>query len=319
MKTMRDYLPQFKAVVGDVGVELEIESATPIPGMDRGDWKSKTEGSLRFNGIEFVSRKPFPMDDNFPKKILRLTDYVNDPKYGVLKESPRTSLHVHTNILDDTPLEVWTRIITYWLVENLLTKYCGEEQREGNLFCLRLADAEALLTYCYDDLKEEVPFIQFHNELRYAGQNLSAIRKFGSLEYRTMRGTTDPKVIIQWASNLYRMGQRAKAIGVPSAVLDTYFSAGAKGILDILFDAEFVRELVKIDKWESLVEQNAGLLIELAYFHDWKAWAKKLDSAEKQSLKSWHVIDEMAVANPMPRRRTTQEIFANARLNVGIR
>jgi len=280
VKTMREYLPQFRDVQGDVGIELEVESAVPIAALERGDWKSKAEGSLRFNGIEFVSRKPFPMDDNFPKKISRLTEYVNSKEHGVLKESPRTSLHVHCNILDDTPAEVWAKITAYWLVENLLTKYCGEEQREGNLFCLRLKDAEALLNYCYDDLKDDHPFITFHNDLRYSGQNLAAVRKFGSLEYRTMRGTTDAEVITTWATNLHRMGQRAKAIGIPSAVLDTYFSAGAKGFLDQLFEPKFVADLIKIKGYEDLIEENASLLLTLAYFHEWNGWAKRMDAVD---------------------------------------
>lgn len=279
MRTIHDFLPYHKAMDGDVGFELEVESAKPYPVPERGPWEVKGEGSLRNNGAEFVSREPFKVDlVNFPRKISKLCEAVNKPEFGVIKDCPRTSLHVHCNVLRDTPVQVWTKATAYWLFEDVLTKFCGEEQREGNQFCLRVSDAEGILEVALRDLRGKKPFRAFDNDDRYAGQNLAAVAKFGSIEYRSMRGTTDPSIITTWASNLWAMSESSKTYASPASILDKYYHNGAEYLMESLFAKDFCKELKKFKGWEELVEASVFPLLAVGYHTDWASWSKRIDS-----------------------------------------
>ncbi len=89
--------------------------------------------------------------------------------------------------------------------------FCGET-REGNRFCLRTKDAEGVV--------EAVAGIIATNERlnlpqqdvnRYASLNVDALGKFGSLEFRGMRGTLDKDVINVWVNALVRLRKYAMA------------------------------------------------------------------------------------------------------------
>lgn len=267
-----------KAVQGDVGLELEVESMRGTPHVDTDVWMSKGEGSLRYHGIEYVTRTPILCDKDKRGKIKYLTDIINRTEYRVIQDSPRTSLHVHTNVVNHTYNELWNQIVAWWLVENLMLKYCGEEMREGNLFCLRLCDAEGLVSYCIGELKRGLfSFERFAaNELRYSAQNLTAVRKFGSLEYRCMRGVTDEETIDVWSSELHNLSRNAKGFRNPEHVLDTFIAyPDPAEFLNRLFSSKFVEQLVRIPKWKELIEENVGLVSTIAYLHDWDRWAEK--------------------------------------------
>ena len=61
-----------------------------------------------------------------------------------------------------------------------------------------------MIKYCISDLKKDLPFHSFNNNdcIRYAGQNLAATAKFGSLEYRGMKFTLDPDKLDKWTTEL---------------------------------------------------------------------------------------------------------------------
>lgn len=293
---MRNLLPPSVAEgkSGDIGLELECEAKRQLPfeHAKTTSWAAKSEGSLRGYGIEYVSRRPWVMGERVKSKISNLCDVINQPAYGIEKDSPRTSLHVHLSVLDLTPVHVWTQVTLYWLLENLLTKYCGELLREGNLFCLRLKDAEGILPIAQQEINSNKPWGTnlFNNELRYAGQNLSAVRKFGSLEYRAMRGTTDKDVIWNWTRELHSLQRAAvNTFQTPEGVLDHLSKYGALSILRICFSEQFVEELLGAAgsslKAASLVDENTGRLLHLVYSNDWKEYQTKCDTYYEKVLK----------------------------------
>lgn len=264
---------------GDVGLELEVEADRPLP--DISDfWRSKTEGSLRGYSMEYVTNGPIPCDSTKLETIKLLTDVINRPEFRVNKTSPRTSLHVHVNVGKLTPNQTWTASTAYWLFENLLMEYCGES-RKGNLFCLRAKDAEGSIRTCARDLRNKTPFTTLKTDIiRYAGQNMNAIPKFGSIEYRGMCGTTDAEIIDTWSTELCGLVRNASVqFKDPSELLDRYYVETNKAaFLRRFFNPDFVQRLTSIPEWQGLIESNIDLILEFAYYHsDWTKYQDRLE------------------------------------------
>lgn len=199
-------------VEGEYGLEIEAEGKK-MDEVHNKYWRTEDDGSLRGrypeSRAEFVLNKPIPRDE--VKAAVNLL--LNDLEGAEFDFSFRTSVHVHMNVQQLTYPQLLNVIYTYLLLEEPLTTYCGKE-RKGNRFCLRLSDAEGML----DSIKllfqgegREMLDIP-HDEIRYSAINLEALRKYGSVEFRAMRGNADPEVIDTWVGALdsikkYAMGK----------------------------------------------------------------------------------------------------------------
>jgi len=266
---------------GDVGLELEVEAVVgPLPAVNEKKWRTKEDGSLRWHAREYVTSEPVGAGDTLHGRIKYLTDKLQNPLIGVLPNSPRTSFHVHVNVTNLTPKQIWTAACAYWLFENVLVRHCDEGlgTREGNAFCLRLTDAEACLPRIKTDLKHHrFPFEKLNNDgIRNMGLNLSALARYGSLEIRTMRGSIDPDILTQWAQELNTLVNRSINFPSPANLMDTYYRDF--GVVNrLLFTEQFQNIIRAIPDWRDLVEENIGILCEIAYVHDWDKWEAKLD------------------------------------------
>src|SRR5690606_38923194 len=113
------------------------------------------------------------------------------------------SVHVHLNCQNFLINRLASFSALYFVLEEVLTEWCGE-YRVGNLFCLRTKDAPAIVENLIDFIKADGG-ISFSNGLHYSGFNISALRKFGSIEIRTMRGTDNKELIQEWINILERL------------------------------------------------------------------------------------------------------------------
>lgn len=194
-----------KEVRGEIGLEVEAEGKY-LPTGNLPSWNIENDGSLR--GVfpdtraEYVFRKPLPINE--VKEALK--ELFNEGvRIGTKWEfSYRCSTHVHLNILDLTVDELNALVYTYLLLEEPLVRYCGRE-RIHNRFALRTQDAEQTLEYIHFLLSEGPAALALRNEnqIRYAGLNLAALQKYGSLEFRSMRGTSDQGVLNNWIEAIY--------------------------------------------------------------------------------------------------------------------
>lgn len=270
---------------GELGLELEVEAKKKLPWSVGHGWLSKPEGSLRGNNLEYVSGVPVFNNEDKRRMIDALIKTI-EPSQPVM--SNRTSLHVHVNVQKFPMAHVYTAMCAYWLVENLLIKFCGEEYREGNHFCLRASDAEWIVKTQIDNLKGNKPFRTetLTRGMRYSALNTVAVPSFGSLEFRAMRGTTDPNLIDAWSSELHRLVYKTrKKFETPSQFMDNYFSFTKEELLGTLFSKEFAKWLMTFKHWQDLIQENDGLVCELAYAVDWDKyeWRKKPTFKKKPS------------------------------------
>lgn len=280
---VKDFI--FKSEVpGDIAVELEVEATHSLPQIFNETWVTKRETSLRGIGMEYVAKAPWSRNDK-KKALASLLSELDKTSYGVIKDSYRTSFHVHLNVMKLTLVQYWTVVVAYWIVENLLFKYCSPT-RKGNHFCLRLTDAEGVLKYVVRDLKSAHPFQQFYaDEIRYSGLNLVATPQFGSLEARGMDGYIDLKKYDIWSDELLNLRDNVvKRYTSPSHLMDSFFKMEPRAFLETLFSREFVEILTSYRDWQGYLDDNLGSLSEVAYFHTWDMWASKLVAPKKTQL-----------------------------------
>lgn len=227
MKKLRELLG-LRRLDGSVGIEIEVEGEN-LRMIDSPTWKTEDDGSLRGSypeqRSEYVLKRPIAIR-NVRESVDELVEHQKDAE---LKFSFRCSVHVHINVSELTESQFLAFLYLSILLEEPLMNFCGEG-RKANRFCLRIADAEGYL----EDL---IPVFQHGhaalarinpNNLRYAAINIASVPKYGSLEFRGMRGTLDPNLITTWAQTLYRLREIAKKLGDPQAVHDMFISMDNK-------------------------------------------------------------------------------------------
>ena len=274
---------------GDIGIELEVEfkqGHVPLQLVPE-CWLVKHDESLK-NGAEYVSRQPFKVGPTLLQKIKSLTDLLNHPDSKVDHHNPRASTHIHINVQNKTPVQIWNAILSYWLVENILIKYCMSH-RIGNHFCMRLEDAPGILNMCYNSLEQSsTPFSTIHfDSCKYSSINLATISAYGSLEFRTLHSTCDPNVINRWASSLYHLVEQASRFSSPAEIMDKYAQTTKDEFLYAVLPYDFVVYLTELDKeYIFKGKKTKRILAPLAYYHDWSAWEKQFTLKAKMPQNS---------------------------------
>ena len=188
-----------------LGVEIEIEGDDVyFPSVPQ--WERTEDGSLRGSSIEYFLSPPLTKMDT----INAIHCLKRELESGGIEPifTSRTSVHVHLNVLDLTLKEWWNIIFLWGVFEDDMMEFSGEERKHNN-FCLSLKDA----SYSFHVLEEilENNFIPNNPNLRYGAINFPCTGKFGTLEFRSMRGTLDIEVLSTWITTIVAF--REYAIG----------------------------------------------------------------------------------------------------------
>lgn len=184
----------------EIGIEIEMEGPGVSEVSVRNKWSAKTDGSLRGESVEWVM--PRPVGRNTVHERLSALTKAAKICGARFQPSDRCGVHVHVNVQELTLDEVFKFITTYFILEPVLIRWCGED-REGNLFCLRGSDAEYLIRQLARVKEKHVTLIEImSDELRYAALNVTSLPKYGSLEFRAMQTPEDLMVIETWVKVL---------------------------------------------------------------------------------------------------------------------
>jgi len=260
---------------GDIGIEIECEGnkfpkhSSQIPSA----WRYVHDGSLRGeDNAEYVLAKPLSFEhaENAVKDIYKcLADYGT-----VLDESNRTSVHVHLNVQRFYLNRLASFFGLYFMVEEILTEWCGDH-RIGNLFCLRAKDAPAIVTkvkrFIQNDGRSELT-----EGLHYSGLNAHAMMKFGSLEIRSLRGVTDPTLVLDWVKVLERIYVLSGEYEDPRLVTENFSGNDPldflRNVLGESYDTvrngiEFSDEQVRASMYEGI-----RLAQDICYCRDWSRY-----------------------------------------------
>jgi hypothetical protein len=306
MKKLLEFLA-LNRTDGDLGVEIEVEGEN-LPAVFENGWKTEDDGSLR-GGLEYVFEGPCSLPEVKNRLVYlkkRFKDYKAAPKFSF-----RTSVHVHLNVQQLTYNQLLNVIYTYLLIEEPLMNLCGEE-RKGNRFCLRLADAEGMLdslNKLFGGDEKSLQRIQ-NNKMRYAAINIEALGKYGSLEFRAMKGNMDTDKIVMWCNSLLRVREFASKFANPTEIYNTYIKEDAKQ-----FFSSVLGDCAASFEYPELVhdiQRNFSLSIDLPF-----AFAKKKEAKVDNDFQPAKWAEALLVPAPARRpgaRRPAQlnnVVFAN--------
>lgn len=174
---------------GLIGVEIEVEDVKheDPQRVSAYVWTSTNDGSLRNNGIEFVS-KPIAARDA-PKALYYLFEQC------VVKEScfsPRTSVHVHVDFQQVNDDVVKNFVLMYGVLEKFFYNFIGHS-RDKNIYCVPITQTrfmEGMLSKSLGTLAG--------NWSKYTGLNILTLNNYGTIEFRHMHGTYDYTYISVW-------------------------------------------------------------------------------------------------------------------------
>lgn len=283
----------YKKYKGDIGLEIETETTAAYEIPKFSFWGVHADGSLRGFGQEYVLKQPLEFETSFIEALAEFKDKTKGIPF--IEDSITTSVHVHLNFLNDDFIVLGNFLTIYAFVENILIRYSGDD-RLSNLFCLPICDAEetyhnilqvvnALPKKKYGNLRFEV------DNTKYGALNLSALVRYGSLEIRSFRGTTDTDLIRTWVGVLYSILRYSRQKGMtPPQIIQAYKERGAEVLSDIFGE---YRKVIKHKDEDALLEQNLWYAVNIAYaVKDWNA-IENVEKTVKPKLKD---LDKAAMS-----------------------
>jgi len=246
-----------------VGIEIEMENYRNL-GRNLLYWNYTGDGSLRDNGVEFVSRI-LGSRDIIPS-LLEI-----EPWLKVCRDSWRAGIHVHVNVANLTVEQVMSVCKLYALMEPLIFAWEGND-RDKNNFCppwstipthpealaAAVATIRELTPTKRADPDENLRILTRHlgGLHKYTALNLGCILRFGSIEFRLMRSTQDTNKIAQYVQ-LCAAIVNTGAESVDSSPLDLLSGAGADHVIDLL-GTPFLKQVRDYDAlvWEGVHGAN---------------------------------------------------------------
>lgn len=280
---------------GDVGIEIECEGKN-IQMAINDFWHTVNDGSLRgefpHEKAEFVFQKPLFLKD-VKLALANLAEINAKAKFNF---SFRTSVHVHINVQELTEDQLVSMIYTYALLEDALIFYCGKE-RKCNRFCLRIQDAEGVLQVISGIIRNGVKVMRNFNEgeIRYAALNLAALTKYGSVEFRAMRGTMDQGIILNWVESLLSIREFAMNVENVTKIAELFTNLGPEKFMELV-----LKDNAHLFQYKGF-DHDMLKCFSLSYDIPWEyeMFWKKRDNEEEVELKK-EAFKRVRI-NPVPR------------------
>jgi len=181
------------------GIECEIESVEPDQSFN--NFVSTHDGSLRNDGMEFISR---PLDretliESFQNLHASIKLYEPEQAF-----SPRTSTHVHINCRNLSLEQTRQLVLFYALFEDFFFAMVDKDRR-ANIHCVPLTETFLPQIYKYDMIR----YVKSWH--KYTALNVLPLGKLGSIEFRHLQGTKDDQLLHEWLltlDNLWHLSQR---------------------------------------------------------------------------------------------------------------
>ncbi len=280
MRTISDIFFGSKGIRGEIGIEVEIEGHN-LPTDNFQKWRVEDDGSLRgAMAREYVLNRPCKRDESLGM-LSNLANRLHENDSEIVP-SYRTGVHVHVNVRKMTFNQVFCYIFTYLMLEDVLMAYCGTS-RVGNLFCLRVRDAEESFKYIGQAIEQNDLGILHTDRLRYSSLNLKAIKSYGSLEFRGMSFTGDFQSIQTWIELLLCVKDYSLTMSNPKELIEILSKKGGQVFAEEVF-GDLIQILPKVD-WNKKLLSSVRLIQRLVYLSDWEEEKEKVYITVKSGLK----------------------------------
>lgn len=255
---------------GLFGVEIEVEGKNLPKNLDK-VWRVEKDGSLKAaEAYEYVT--PKPLDLNGVRSSLDFLSETYKQCNSQIDESIRAGVHVHMNVQDWNIKQLMTFSISYYILEDVLMNWCGPD-REGNLFCLRTKDAEFTLFRLYKTLKSRNLKHLNNDIIRYSSLNYCSLFKYGSIEFRGMRGTGDLDAIYDWVTIINDLRETSLKFDNPNDVMAVMSGDGGLAFLELMLpNTHHLFDKTDVDK---MIRSAARRVQMIAFAIDWNSIGEK--------------------------------------------
>lgn len=260
------------------GVEIELEGLHILTeAMSiRKFWGMHNDGSLRANitgraggagqALEYVSSQPLNRKQT-SESLKVLFDFLNKPPVKVFP-SYRTSVHVHVNCGREKWRTVYNYITLSIIFDELFSSINGEH-RIGNNFCLRFIDAEAPIREMTECM-EHSGYISVPDMMRYSSINFASLKKFGTIEFRSMECTTDLERVEAWISTLQRLKEAARDFQNPVDIIGMFSRYTEHEFASKVLGDGYV-QYKHIPNLKAMLRRGMRLAQDFAYSSTWEA------------------------------------------------
>jgi hypothetical protein len=279
---------------GEIGLEIECEGThlfdTPIQ-----YWRTHQDGSLRtvkdHPPIEYVLRKPLSREE-VSKALVYLNEKLKEAGSSVV-ESTRTSVHVHLNCQKLTIKQIYQIWCLYAIFEEMLIDFSGSD-RKGNLFCLSGKQAEYNVKLLEQAIQQENFNELFSDNLRYTSCNFASLGKFGSLEFRSMRGTVETNLIQFWIDLLMMIKDKALLYDNPREIVQSFLDLGPENFLLGVFNdrPDILQVFLNRSDRQQCMWDGMRMMRDVAFAIRWDKFNPEL---EKKAEKTKKVMSEIAI------------------------
>lgn len=250
-KKVKTFIPAKRHQPGMFGVEIEVDADCAGVILPEG-WKAVHDGSLKkINSMEFVFNKP----ENLPE-AKKLVKNLYKNLGGIAGDSMLAGVHVHVNCQELTLKQLATFVYAAYSLEPAIIEQFGPN-RKGNLFCLGLEDAENPVEVFKNALEEGNLNRLDTDSIRSAATNLTAIPRYGSVEFRAMMTPKTAEPILDWLDVLATLRETAPAMfETPRELVYGFSAAGIPQTLTRLVGAKGTEWLMKSPDYESRIYQG---------------------------------------------------------------
>lgn len=180
------------------GLEFECENVkVALPAIDEaGYWKQEKDDSLRGSSMEFVLREPL-FGEDLTDALKWFCQWASENNF---ESNYRTGMHVHIDVRNLEANQLVSLLVYYALFEPVLFKWVGDG-REGSIFCMPFYKAEGAIEDVIKAFKTPTKMKDYAAKIdRYAGLNLNALSKYGSVEWRHLQTTFDYDRVLKWVN-----------------------------------------------------------------------------------------------------------------------
>jgi hypothetical protein len=234
-----------REVKGDkFGVELELEGRNvALADVATRGWNRHQDGSLRGESVEYTTAGGKDHEET-KKLVVELFDKFDKHKVKI-KDSIRTSTHVHLNFSDRPFKQALNFFCLFTVLEEVLQYYSGED-RKGNVFCISSREAEGIIGILLDGVRKCSLMNFAGDRYKYSACNLSTLFKFGTIEVRTMKGAVSAEQINKWLDIINDLYEYAcQTMKSPVELVTDLSVLGAERFMRKIFKPESYEELMK--------------------------------------------------------------------------
>jgi len=190
------------------------------------------------------------------------------------------------------------------MFEDVMMDWAGKE-RVGNLFCLRVRDAEGITGVLENAIKNNTLKNFNTDAIRYSSLNLKSLHQYGSLEFRGLPFNGDFENIQTWIEMLLCIKDASLKIENPRELVSLLSKRGGDALANDVF-GDLIQHFPKVD-WKSKLLGSIRLVQRLVYITDWEersdsviSIATKLHEYKPDEEEPMNALDMERMLQPAP-------------------